>query len=286
MNDRTLPAWLHVLMIGSALAQIVFGLTLLADPSAISRLWPWALTPLAGRLLGASALVAVPLSLLASLANRWSAARIPTVMQLAYRVMQLIAGAIHIGRFDFSRPVTWNYYGGGSLMLLAFAAALLFHQSLGKPVNTQPAWLRAGASFRLGAAARALILTFALLYLVLGIVFFALGAEAAPFWIEPAGQLTSLTARLFSSPTLGLALGLWLLTRARRWSEVVVPACGMVTFGLAGVVALALGWGQVAPPSPLGYLTAATPIVLFLVGAFVLASGRRDRSTAPASAAN
>ena len=113
MKDRTLPWWLHLMMVGSALSQIYFGLTLVINPAASSHLWPWKLTALDARLLGASSLVAVPLSLLASLANRWTTARIPSVMQLAYRVMQLIAGLLHLNKFHFDRLITWNYFGGG-----------------------------------------------------------------------------------------------------------------------------------------------------------------------------
>ena len=92
----------------------LFGLTLVINPAASSHLWPWKLTALDARLLGASSLVAVPLSLLASLANRWSTARIPSVMQLAYRVMQLVAGFLHLNKFHFNRLITWNYFGGGA----------------------------------------------------------------------------------------------------------------------------------------------------------------------------
>lgn len=264
-------------MDGSAIAQLVFGITLIIDPTAISRLWPWTLTPITARLLGASALVAVPLSLLASLANRWSVARIPTVMQLAYRVVQLIAGFIHIGRFDFTRLVTWNYFGGGAVMMVAFALVLIFHQSLGKPVSSEPAWVRAGVSLVMGNVPRTVILIFAILYSVLGCIFFFLGAGASNFWFESAGKLTPLTARLFASPTMGLVLALWLITRARGWSEVLVPAIGMVTSGLGGTIALILSRSFVAPPTFLGYVTAATPIILFLIGLFLLSPGRRGQ---------
>jgi hypothetical protein len=282
MKDRTLPWWLRLLMIGSAISQLVFGITLIINPSAIDRLWPWTLTPLDARLLGASTLVAVPLSVLATLANRWSVARIPSVMQLAYRVMQLVAGFMHIGRFDFSRMVTWNYFVGGALMMVAFAVVLIFHDSLGKPVNDQPDWVQAGRPLVLGGVSRLLILLFAVFYLGLGCVFFFLGAGAAPFWFEPLGKLTPLTARLFASPTMGLVLALWLITRARYWSEVLIPAVGMITFGLSGVVALALGWSAVAPPTVLGYVTAATPALMFLIGLFLLSTGRQEAATVPA----
>ena len=53
MSDRTLPLWLRLILLGTAATQIVFGLTLLFNPSAVSTLWPWTLTPVTARLLGA-----------------------------------------------------------------------------------------------------------------------------------------------------------------------------------------------------------------------------------------
>jgi hypothetical protein len=265
------------MMVGSALSQIYFGLTLVFNPSASSNLWPWKLTPLDARLLGASSLVAVPLSLLASLANRWSTARIPSVMQLAYRVMQLIDGFLHLNKFHFDRTITWNYFGGGALMMVAFAAVLIFHNSLGKQVSTKPGWTRPGTPLALNGIARGLILVFAILYLGLGCVFFFLGSGATPLWFEETGKLTPLTAQLFASPTMGLVLALWLITRARTWSEVLIPATGMITFGLSGLAALILGQSAFAPSTLLGYITAATPVLLFLIGLYLLSQGRRGR---------
>ena len=210
--------------------------------------------------------------------NRWSTARIPSVMQLAYRVMQLIAGFIHIDRFHFDRAITWNYFGGGALMMVAFAAALIFHKSLGKQVSSEPAWTRPGTPLALNGVARTVILVFAILYLGLGCIFFFLGSGASTLWFEPTGKLTPLTARLFSSPTMGLVLALWLITRARNWSEVLIPATGMITFGLSGLAALILGRSEFAPPTLLGYFTAATPVLLFLIGMFLLSQGWRGQA--------
>jgi len=281
MTDRTLPWWLHLMMVGSALSQIYFGLTLIINPAASSHLWPWKLTPLDARLLGASSLVAVPLSLLAALANRWSTARIPSVMQLAYRVMQLVAGFIHINRFNFDRAITWNYFGGGAMMMVAFASVLIFHNSLGKPVSSEPAWIHSGTPLTLSGIARNVIMVFAILYLALGCIFFVLGSDASPFWFEATGQLTPLTARLFASPTMGLVLALWLITRARAWSDVLIPSVGMTTFGLSGLTALILGRSAFAPPTLIGYFTAATPVLLFLIGLFLLSQGRRGQAPKP-----
>ena len=67
MTDRTLPLWLRASLLLTGLMQLGFGLTVLVSPAAINSVWPWPLSPLSARLLGASALVSVPLSIVTAL---------------------------------------------------------------------------------------------------------------------------------------------------------------------------------------------------------------------------
>jgi hypothetical protein len=76
------------------------------------------LPPLTARLLGASTLVSIPLAFLSIGINRYRMAMIPFVMMLTYRVLQLVAGVIHIDRFAANSTLTLNYFGGGLLMLV------------------------------------------------------------------------------------------------------------------------------------------------------------------------
>src|SRR5262249_39928388 len=141
MNDRTLPLWLRLLLLFTGLLQAVLGLSLLLNPGAIAGLWPWPLTPIETRLLGASSLVSLPLTWLPAIGNRLSAARIPLVMLSAYRLLQVAAGVIHFDRFDLSRPITWNYFGGGLAVLVLFVLALALGSRLGRPTENTPGWL-------------------------------------------------------------------------------------------------------------------------------------------------
>ncbi|HYN89936.1 MAG TPA: hypothetical protein VER55_15490 [Ardenticatenaceae bacterium] len=274
MSDRTLPWWLRLPLLGMGISQLFFGITLLASPEAISRLWPWTLTPATARLLGASTLVSVPLALIPVAVNRWSVARIPVFMVLVYRVLQIAAGLIHYDRFDFSQPATWNYFGGGTLMMLVLAYALVRDDTIAAPADPPGGWLRGDASLRLAGLARALLYAVIALYLVVGLLFLILGVGAAPLWFESGGTLTALTARLFSSPVTGLALGLLLMTRASFWRAVAIPAIGMMTFGLSGGLAMLLEASGIEPPTPLGYLIPLTPLVLLVVGLYLFFAAR------------
>src|SRR6185312_14311115 len=70
-------------------------------------------------------LVSIPLAFLSIGINRYRMAMIPFVMMLTYRVLQLVAGVIHIDRFAANSTLTLNYFGGGLLMLVVFAYPLI-----------------------------------------------------------------------------------------------------------------------------------------------------------------
>jgi len=277
MTDRTLPLWLRLVLLLTGLMQFGFGLTVLLNPGIIGQVWPWPLSPLSARLLGASSLVSVPLSIFTALANRWSAARIPMIMLLTYRVLQILVGLIHIGRFDFTRLITWNYFGGGGLLGIFLIVGLLRGNSLGQTVNRWPGLLRGEAHLNIGPVARVVILAFAVIYFLIGLTLLVLGSNGSWLWMEAPGQATPLTLRLFASPTSGLALGLWLITRARYWREVGIPGAGLFTIGLTASLAVLLELGSVMPSTPFGYYVALTPFILLVLGIYVLLPGRARR---------
>lgn len=274
MTDRTLPWWLRIVLLISALMQIGFAFTLLANPAAIDNLWPWPLTQITARLLGASTLVSVPLALLSIYLNRLSAARIPLVMMVTYRILQLTAGVIHIDRFELTSATAINYFGGGGMMMLTMLLALIFGNRLGKETDSGSALLQGDAPLVMPNAARIVLTVLAAIYFLLGIVFVIIGERGAFMWFEPDGLITGLTARLFASPAMGLALAMWLITRAKHWREVAIPAVGMATFGLSGSFAMIAEFSAIQPPTPLGYVVPITPLILLAIGVYLLLPAR------------
>ena len=269
--EMRLPGWVRSIIAISALMQLGFGVTLLIDPSRIADLWPWPLPPLTARFLGASTLVSIPLAFLSIGINRYAMAMIPLVMMLTYRVLQLLAGIIHIDRFAADSTITLNYFGGGLLMLVTFAYPLIAG-SQGRLPRVKPdtpfaaplPW-RPHPSFRTGLTFLAGIL------ILLGLAFLILGGNAKSLWFDAAG-MTPLTARLFASPLIGLGLGMALVSRARDWRAIMIPAVGMVTIGVLAMLAIALSSDSFVPQSPLAWLVAALPLVLFLIGLVLLVS--------------
>jgi hypothetical protein len=266
-----LPNWVRAIIVVSALMQLAFGVTLLLDPARIAELWPWPLPPLTARLLGASTLVSVPMALLVAGINRFEVAEISLVMMLTYRVLQLVAGIIHHDRFSPDSIVTFNYFGGGLLMAVAFGYPLwagwrkeLPSAKAGGPLPDPMPWrpsfiARRGLSL-LGAA-----------YIAVGLAFLVMGANAKPLWLDAAG-ITPLTARLFASPLTGLGLGLILVSRAEDWRAVYVPSIGMITIGILGTLSLFLDRATFLPQSGAAWAIAGTPPVLLMVGLALLLS--------------
>ena len=267
--DMKLPNWVRLVIVLSALMQLGFGLTLLFEPDRIAELWPWKLPPLTARLLGASTLVSVPMALLAVWINRFAVAAIPLVMMLTYRVLQLLAGAIHYDRFAPDSLVTWNYFGGGLLMAATFAYPLFVARRGDLPPASPTQPFTQSMSWIVPNSARTGLAALGGFYFVLGIAFLFLGAVAKPLWFDAAG-LTPLTARLFASPLTGLGLGLILVSRASDWREIMVPAIGMVTIGIVGTLSLVLDCATFEPQSGAAWLVAATPPILLLVGVALL----------------
>lgn len=270
MFDRTLPIWVKIVLVVSALMQIVFGLRLLFDPASITSMWPWPLTPITARLLGASTLVSVPLALLSVWFNRYSAARLPMIMIICYRVLQLAAGFMHFERFELTDPTTWNYFGGGLIMLIVLGLAILRGPSLGTSVTTSHPFLRGNADLKVGATGKLVFRFISILFILLGVTFFALGKSGEWLWFEAPGNLTSLTARLFASPMVGLGLAAWIISTSPRWRQVGIPAVGMSTFGIAGLLALSLDFASIQPPTPFGYIAVVAPIILLGMGVYLL----------------
>src|SRR5262249_58232978 len=100
------------------------------------------------------------------------------------------------------------YCGGGALLLVLLAAALALHGRLGQPADSGPAWLGGEQTLSLNPG-KLLLRLLAALYFLWGLAFLVLGSAGARLWFEAPCPATALTLRLFASPIMGLALGLW-----------------------------------------------------------------------------
>ena len=125
-DDRILPEtrWLATVIIPpvirlfigviSVIGVMTLGISLLLflQPFFMIRIWPWMLTPLTARVVGA--IFALPGVLGLGIAHepRWSAARLLLEAHACSIAMILIAAAFSWNNFDQSIPFTWFIVGG------------------------------------------------------------------------------------------------------------------------------------------------------------------------------
>jgi hypothetical protein len=89
----------------------VSGVFLFVAPESAASIWPWPLTALTARVIGAQFCLAVA-ALGAVVDRRWSSARIPLQAAVVMLVLIIAAGVRAHAEFDGSRPLTWLFVAG------------------------------------------------------------------------------------------------------------------------------------------------------------------------------
>jgi hypothetical protein len=117
-RSAPLERWLLPLMAVQALVVLVIGVALWVAPSSADSLWPWTLTPLTARAVGAW-LLALAAGLGVTIwEHDWLRVRVAVPTYVAAPVLQLVALA------RFSGTPNWN--GTGAWLYVAFLASILF----------------------------------------------------------------------------------------------------------------------------------------------------------------
>lgn len=115
-GDLLLPRPASLVMAGVGALAVVMGLYLFLAPSRAVKDWPWMLTPLTSRVLGAIFMLGVAgLGVLSD--ARWSAARLMLRVQIFMLSLVLVAAARAHADLESTNPLTWS-------LLVGFAAAV------------------------------------------------------------------------------------------------------------------------------------------------------------------
>lgn len=101
------------------LVTLAVSVLLFLQPGLMLHQWPWMLTPLTARVVGAMFALPGVVGLGIALEQRWSAARIILESQACSIVLILLAAARAWSNFDQSKPITWLFIGGLSFLLVA-----------------------------------------------------------------------------------------------------------------------------------------------------------------------
>ncbi|MGS0686457.1 hypothetical protein ACVBEQ_15120 [Nakamurella sp. GG22] len=105
----TLPAWFRALLGIHAAILIPMGIALLALPTVAAEWWPWALTPLTGRAIGAW-LVGLGIAAAQVVGeNDWLRIRPATMSYTAFAVLEFAALARYPDEVAWATPEAWVY---------------------------------------------------------------------------------------------------------------------------------------------------------------------------------
>jgi hypothetical protein len=92
-------------------------------PGPMTAAWPWKLPPILAQVYSGPFLAFAVGGLLAARAGTWREVRGYVYVTLLFAAGTLIASAVHRALFDPARPVTWLWFGGFTLTILALVAA-------------------------------------------------------------------------------------------------------------------------------------------------------------------
>jgi hypothetical protein len=107
----------YTIVLAAALSTVMSALLYLFPSRAVS-IWPWHLTPLTARMLGAIFALGIA-GFGARRERRWSAARILLQVAGVMLVLILLAGVRAHREFDSSRPLTWLFAAGFTATAIA-----------------------------------------------------------------------------------------------------------------------------------------------------------------------
>ena len=119
VRDAPMPRWAMVLLGAQAAVMVPLGAALFAAPETFDIVWPWSLTPLTGRIVGAW-LVGLGLGAAHSALERdWRRARPAAATALLFGALELVALARYSETVNWGDGRTWAY-----VLTLGFMLAL------------------------------------------------------------------------------------------------------------------------------------------------------------------
>ncbi len=106
-----IPIGLRWLSAGQAVILLLAGVALLLDPAVASWLWPWKLTALTARAVGAWLIGFGVAASQATAEGDFDRIRVGLVTYVSLGALQLLALARYPSALQWARPVSWIYFG-------------------------------------------------------------------------------------------------------------------------------------------------------------------------------
>ena len=126
-----LPDWLRAVIAAQATIMLVVGAVLLVTPQAVIPIWPWMLTALTGRAIGAWFLGLGIAAAQVVWENDFGRTRMVSLSSIAFGVLELVALARYPRTLDWSRPGAWVFL----LFILSVAVVGLYGWLAGRRLS-------------------------------------------------------------------------------------------------------------------------------------------------------
>lgn len=108
-REVPLPVWTRLTLFGAGGLLLAVGAVLVLAPAVAEPLWPWQLTPLTSRMIGAWVVAQGVWAVAAGRENDWTRLG-PVMVELSLvAILQLIALARYAAAVDWTRPQAWAY---------------------------------------------------------------------------------------------------------------------------------------------------------------------------------
>ncbi|MGY1694308.1 hypothetical protein ACI8AD_01155 [Geodermatophilus sp. SYSU D00766] len=116
------PAVLRAALAVESVVLFAVGAAISVAPSSAETLWPWTLTPLTGRVVGAWLVAFGLATALAALAGDLERMRTAAIAYAVFGALELLVVLLHREHVAWDRPVAWCYVAAAVAILLTGAA--------------------------------------------------------------------------------------------------------------------------------------------------------------------
>jgi hypothetical protein len=128
-QDAVIPFLIRLFIGAIGVVLLGISLFLFIQPVIMIGLWPWTLTPLTARVMGAMFALPGVVGLGIALDMRWSSANIILQSQ-SFSILLILIAAVWAWRdFDWTKLVSWMFVSGLGLMLISIFILLIVIQS-------------------------------------------------------------------------------------------------------------------------------------------------------------
>jgi hypothetical protein len=128
-QDAVIPYPARLIMGAFGFATLAISLFLFLQPAIMIGVWPWTLTPLTARVMGAMFALPGVVGLGIAFDKRWSAANIILQSQ-GVSILLILVAAIRAWRdFDWANPASWLFVGGLGLMVISIITLTIIMQA-------------------------------------------------------------------------------------------------------------------------------------------------------------